>query len=163
MSSIPVTCSKSEGVLSYVSFLCIFAQVAFVDNVYLIKVGYSKYKGTDTFWLGFFLSQLLFQNLYSLRTPTVSKQQYFSKEILFQKMLVAINSFIGNSHISGIKICSHSILPKDFLSAYFRTPVSMKKTSYQSSYFFKAASIILKWEQPFEVAKFTRKYIFQNT
>ena len=78
-------------------------------------------------------------------------------------MLVAINSFIGNSHISGIKICSHSILPKDFLSAYFRIPVSVKKTSYQSSYIFKAASIILKWEQPFEVAKFTRKYIFQNT
>ena len=33
------------------------------------------------------------------------------------------------------------------LSAYFRKPVTVKQTSYQSSYIFRAWSIILKWQQ----------------
>ena len=35
-----------------------------------------------------------------------------------------------------------------FLSAYFRTPVTLKQTSYRSSFIFRAVSIVLKWEQP---------------
>ena len=43
-----------------------------------------------------------------------------------------------------VKICSHSVLSTPLLSAYFRTPVTGKQFSYQSSCIFRAASIISK-------------------
>ena len=41
--------------------------------------------------------------------------------------------------------------------------VTTKQTSYQSSYTFRATSIILKWEQPPGAATFSLKLFFQNT
>ena len=50
-------------------------------------------------------------------------------------------------HFSDIKISCHPLLLMHFLSVYFRTPVAVKQTSYRSSYIFRAASIILKWNE----------------
>ena len=70
-------------------------------------------------------------------------------------------------------------------SVYFRAPVTVKQTSYQSSYIFRAAFpvdkerklnvyktfnlrpvsiglIILKWEQPLEEASFSQKDFFRT-
>ena len=65
-------------------------------------------------------------------------------------------------HFSDIKISCHPLLLMHFLSVYFRTPVAVKQTSYRSSYIFRAASIILKWEQPLEAATFCQKYFFRT-
>ena len=62
-----------------------------------------------------------------------------------------------------LKFALIQFLPMLFLSAYFRTPVNMKQTYYQISYFFKAALFIMKWEQPHEAATFSKKDFFQNT
>ena len=87
-------------------------------------------------------------------------QRYYN---YFYRMLSAIHSFNGTVHFSDVKIYSHLMLPTHFLSAYFRTPVTMKQTSYRSSYILRAPSMILKWEQPLEAAIFSQKDLFQNT
>ena len=58
---------------------------------------------------------------------------------------------------SEVKICSHPFLLTHSLFVYFRTPVTLKQTSYRSSYIFRAASIILKQQQPLEAATFSQK------
>ena len=40
---------------------------------------------------------------------------------------------------------------------YLRTPATLEQTSNRSSYFFRAAMIILKLEQPLEAATFSQK------
>ena len=67
----------------------------------------------------------------------------------FQRRLAAIHSLNGTVYFSDVKICRHRLLPAYFLSAYIRIPASVNQTSYQSSKVSRAASIILKWEQPF--------------
>ena len=52
---------------------------------------------------------------------------------------------------------------RNLLSPYFRTPVTVKQISYHSSCIFRIASIILKQEQPFEVATFLQTEVFKNT
>ena len=52
--------------------------------------------------------------------------------------------------------------PTLFLSTYLRRPVNMKQTYYRSSYFFKAALLMMKWEQPHEAATFSQKYFFSE-
>ena len=61
------------------------------------------------------------------------------------------------------KICSHLLLLTHFLALHFRTSITVKQTSYQRSYIFIAASVILKWEQPVEAASFSRKDFFFRT
>ena len=73
---------------------------------------------------------------------------------VFFRIVAAIHSFKGTVNFSDVKICNHQILPMHFLSAYFRTQVNLKQMSYRSSYTFRAASTILKWEQPLEAATF---------
>ena len=46
---------------------------------------------------------------------------------------------------------------------YSKITVTVKQTSYRSSYIFKSAWIRLKWEQAIEVASFSQKELFQNT
>ena len=58
-------------------------------------------------------------------------------------------------------MCSHPLLLTHFLSVYFRRPVIVKQTSYRSSYSLRAASIILRWEQPLEAASFLQKDFFR--
>ena len=60
-----------------------------------------------------------------------------------------------------VKICNHPILPTQFLSAYFRTSVTVKQISCRSSCIFRAALIILIWEQPFEAATFSQNLFFR--
>ena len=62
-----------------------------------------------------------------------------------------------------LKFALIQFLPTLFLSAYLRKPVNMKQTYYRSSYFFKAALSIMKWEQPHEAVTFSKKDFFQNT
>ena len=66
------------------------------------------------------------------------------------RILAPIHSFHGTVPFSDVKICSHLILLTYLHSAYSRKP----GISYPSSYMFRAASIILKWEQPLEAAIF---------
>ena len=47
-------------------------------------------------------------------------------------MLVVIHSFNGTMH-SDAKICSDLVWPTHFLSAYFKTPVTVKQTYFRSS------------------------------
>ena len=49
----------------------------------------------------------------------------------------------------------------DFL-LYYRTPITVKEISYRNNYIFRAALIILKWEQPLEVVPFCITFL-QNT
>ena len=72
----------------------------------------------------------------------------------FFRIVAAIHSFKGTVNFSDVKICNHQILPMNFLSAHFRTQVNLKQMSYRSSYIFREASTILKWEQPLEAATF---------
>ena len=65
----------------------------------------------------------------------------------FFRIVAAIHSFKGTVNFSDVKICNHQILPMNFLSAHFRTQVNLKQMSYRSSYIFREASTILKWEQ----------------
>ena len=102
--------------------------------------------------------------------------------VYFQKMLVpTMRPFKGTTIIyteysepstvstvlyivfTDVKVCSHSVLSTPLLSAYFRTPVTVKQISYQSSCIFWAASIISKWEQPLEAYIFSQNHFFQNT
>ena len=62
----------------------------------------------------------------------------------------AIHSFSGTVHLCNVKMCSNPLLPTHFLLGYFKISVTVKQT-YGSSYIFRAATIILKWEQPFQV------------
>ena len=48
----------------------------------------------------------------------------------FCKIFANIHSFNSTVHFSDVTIWSHLILPTHFLSAYFRTPVTVKETSY---------------------------------
>ena len=68
-------------------------------------------------------------------------QSYYN---YFYKILAAIHSFNDTVHFSVVKTCSHEIFPTQFLSAYFRTTVTVKQTSYWSSYIFRITSTILK-------------------
>ena len=77
-------------------------------------------------------------------------------------MLAAIHSSNDTVYFSDVKICSDPLLLTHFLSVCFRTPITMKQTSHRSSYIFRAASIILKWEQPLEAATFCQKYFFRT-
>ena len=81
----------------------------------------------------------------------------------FYRILAAIRSFKSTVHFPNVKTCRHPVLPARFLSAYFRTPVTIKQTSYRNGYIFRATSIILKWEQLLETANFSQKDFFQNT
>ena len=74
-------------------------------------------------------------------------------------------SINNTAHFSDIKICIHltSLLLTHFLSVYFRTPVTVKQTFYQSSNIFRAGSIILKWEQPFKAATYAQKHFFKRS
>ena len=61
---------------------------------------------------------------------------------------------------SNVKICSHPILLRKFLSAYFRTPVTVKQASYPSTLIFRTVSIILKRQQALEAAeRFFSEYL----
>ena len=73
MSSIPVSYSKSVGVLSCVS---IIAQSCAIDKVYLIS------RLQNVLWNCYFLSKLLFQSVYFLKDLTYT----LSQEPLFQRM-----------------------------------------------------------------------------
>ena len=80
----------------------------------------------------------------------------------FYRIFAAVHSFNGTVYFSEVKICSHPILLTHFLSAYSRTPATLKQTSSQSSYIFRRASIILKREQPIEGATFLQKDSFSE-
>ena len=71
------------------------------------------------------------------------------------RSFAAIHAFGGTVDFSDVKICSHPLLSTHFLSVYLRISVTVKQTSYQNSYIFRAASVILKWEQPLEAATFS--------
>ena len=73
MSLIPVSYSKSVGVLSFVS---IIAQSCTIGKVYLIS------RLHNALWNCYFLSKLLFQSLYFLKFLTYT----LSQELLFQKI-----------------------------------------------------------------------------
>ena len=75
------------------------------------------------------------------------------------RILGAIHSFNSTARFSDVRICSHPILPTHFLSAYFRTQVTVKKT-YQSSCIFRAASVLLKWEQLLKGTASSKKSFF---
>ena len=98
-------------------------------------------------------------------------------------MLAVIHSFSVTVYFSDVKICI--LFCSRTFSVYFRTPVTVKQTSYQSSYIFRAAFpvdkerklnvyktfilrpvsiglIILKWEQPVEEASFSQKDFFRT-
>ena len=73
MSSVPVSYSKSVGVLSCVS---IIAHSCAIDKVYLIS------RLQNALWNCYFLSKLLFQSLHFLKVLTCT----LSQELLFQGM-----------------------------------------------------------------------------
>ena len=73
MSSIPVSYSKSGGVLSCVS---IIAQSCAIDEVYLISRLHNALSNC------YFLSKLFFQSLYFLKVLTYTLQQ----ELFFQRI-----------------------------------------------------------------------------
>ena len=77
------------------------------------------------------------------------------------RILAANHSFNSTARFSDVKICSHPIFPTHFLSAYFRTQVTVKKT-YQSSYIFRAASVLLKWEQLLKGTASSKKSFFSE-
>ena len=60
------------------------------------------------------------------------------------RILAAIYFFNGIVYFSDVKIYNHPILPTQFVSAYFRTPVIVKQISYRRSCTFRAASTLLK-------------------
>ena len=60
-----------------------------------------------------------------------------------------------------MKIFTQAILQTHFLSAYFRTPVTVKQTPYRGTYTFRATSVILKQVQPLEAAIFLWEDFFQ--
>ena len=76
----------------------------------------------------------------------------------FYRILAVIHSFNGTVYFSHVKMSSHPILLTYILSAYFRTPVTVKLTSYRSSYIFRAASILLD-----RAVKFLSCLILMNT
>ena len=77
-------------------------------------------------------------------------------------MIAAIYCFNSTVCIRDVKFCSHPLLLTDFLFVYFRKPVTVKQTSYWSSYIVSAASMILKQEQPLDVATFSQKRFFRT-
>ena len=68
----------------------------------------------------------------------------------FHIILATIHFFNVTVRFSDVTICSYPVLSTHFLSVYFTAPVTVKQISYQSNYIFRAASIILKWEQLFK-------------
>ena len=85
-------------------------------------------------------------------------QSYYN---YFYRTLAAINSCSSTVHFSDVKVCNYPLLSTYFLLVCFRIPVTVKKTTYCSSYIFRAASFKLKWELPLEVATFTQNDFFQ--
>ena len=65
---------------------------------------------------------------------------------LFYRILGHIHSFNGTVHFSDVKTCSDPIWLRHFLSAYFRTPFTLKQSYYQSTYISRAELIIMKWK-----------------
>ena len=68
--------------------------------------------------------------------------------------------FNGTLHFSDVKTYSDPICPTHFVSVYFRTPVTVKQT-YWNSYILRAVSIINKREQPLQAATFSQKDFFR--
>ena len=81
----------------------------------------------------------------------------------FYRIIEAIHSFNGTAYFPDVKICIYPGFPTQFLSRYFRTPVTVKQTSYRTSYIFRVTSIILKWEKLLEAASSFAKRFLQNT
>ena len=86
-------------------------------------------------------------------------QSYYN---YFYRILAAIHSLSSAVQFFDVNIYSHSLLPKHFLLVRFRIPVTVKQTSYQSSFIFRVASIRLKWQPPFEAATFSQKRTFSE-
>ena len=109
------------------------------------------------------LEQFFLQYYVYLQKKLVSAMRSFRGTMIISKEY-SLPSILSTCtvYFSDVKICSHPHLLTDFLSVYFRRPVAVKQTSYQSSYIFRAASIILKWEQPLEAVTFSQKYLFKT-
>ena len=75
------------------------------------------------------------------------------------RMLAAIHSFNGNVDFSDINICNYPVLMMDFQ----HTLEHHSPWNKLLSYIFRAASIMLKREQPLEWATFSQKAFFQNS
>ena len=109
MSSIPVSYSKSVGVLSCVS---IIAQSCAIDKVYLIS------RLQNALWNCYFLSKLLFQSLfqglylYSFARATFSKDAVFQKSQLSTANLVEFSDLKVPDRGGGSK--SDALLRKSF-------------------------------------------------
>ena len=89
--------------------------------------------------------------------------EFFERHInYFYRILTAIHYFNGTVHYSDVKLCIHPVLSTDFFSAYFRTPVTMKQTSYGSGHIFRAASIILKGELLLKAVTLLQKDFFSD-
>ena len=78
----------------------------------------------------------------------------------FYRILAATHPFNDTVHFSDVRIWSHPILPTHFLSAYLRTLVTVKQTSYPSNYIVKATSSTLKSEHSLEATTFLQKKLF---
>ena len=76
---------------------------------------------------------------------------------------VTIIIFIEYSQPSIFSTVLYIFMTLKFAAIICRTPVTMKQTRYHNSYTFRAASIMLEWEQPLEAASFSQKDFFQNT
>ena len=74
----------------------------------------------------------------------VSSYAFFQRYYNYFCRILAVIHSNSSVHFSDVKICNHPVLRTHLLSAYFRTPVTVKQTSYRSSYIFSAASIILE-------------------
>ena len=61
-----------------------------------------------------------------------------------------------------LKSATIHFLLRHLFSVYFKTSAAVKQTSYQSGDIFRAASIILKWEQQLEAATFWQKDFFRT-
>ena len=89
-------------------------------------------------------------SIYSSNTMFISKKvgftyAFFQRYYNFVYRILAVIHLSNRTvHFSDVKICCHPTLPMHFISVYFRTPVTVKQNSYQSSRIFRAASIILK-------------------
>ena len=68
----------------------------------------------------------------------------------FYRILAAIHPFNGTAHFSDVKICNHPALPTHFPLEHR----SHRETNF-THYIFRAASIILKWQQPLQAATFS--------
>ena len=86
-------------------------------------------------------------------------QRYYN---YFYRTLTLIHSFNSTVHFSDVKINNHLILRTYFLSVYFRTPVTVKQTSYRIRSFLEQHPLNWNESNHFKQLLFRWKFFYRK-